>query len=145
MRSVEKLWFGAIRIIKIWVAVTKENGFGERRRTSFRNRFFQRLFSYVFTDCGQTCGQKYSKVFCVLLYNRKSTRLLFAIHKNKIKIPQKTVHFLRNFWSEWHDLNVRPLPPQGSALPTAPHPDKLTLSREQYWRQEYLKKHINIQ
>ena len=27
------------------------------------------------------------------------------------------------FWSEWQDLNLRPLPPQGSALPTAPHPD----------------------
>ena len=27
-------------------------------------------------------------------------------------------------WSEWRDLNPRPLPPQGSALPTAPHPDK---------------------
>ena len=26
-------------------------------------------------------------------------------------------------WSEWRDLNPRPLPPQGSALPTAPHPD----------------------
>ena len=26
-------------------------------------------------------------------------------------------------WSEWQDLNLRPLPPQGSALPTAPHPD----------------------
>ena len=26
-------------------------------------------------------------------------------------------------FSEWLDLNQRPLPPQGSALPTAPHPD----------------------
>ena len=23
----------------------------------------------------------------------------------------------------WQDLNLQPLPPQGSALPTAPHPD----------------------
>ena len=66
----------------------------------FPKPFFIAIFSHVVTGCGQTCGQKYSKVFCVLLYNRKSTRLLFAIHKNKIKIPQKTVHFLRNFWSE---------------------------------------------
>ena len=28
------------------------------------------------------------------------------------------------FWSEWRDLNSRPLDPQSSALPTAPHPDK---------------------
>ena len=27
-------------------------------------------------------------------------------------------------WSEWQDLNLRPLPPQGSALPAAPHPDR---------------------
>ena len=27
------------------------------------------------------------------------------------------------FWSEWRDLNPRPLPPQGSTLPAAPHPD----------------------
>ena len=26
-------------------------------------------------------------------------------------------------WSEWRDLNSRPLDPQSSALPTAPHPD----------------------
>ena len=26
-------------------------------------------------------------------------------------------------WSEWRDLNPRPLPPQGSALPPEPHPD----------------------
>ena len=28
-------------------------------------------------------------------------------------------------WSEWRDLNPRPLPPQGSALPPEPHPDSL--------------------
>ena len=27
------------------------------------------------------------------------------------------------FWSEWRDLNSRPLDPQSSALPTAPHPE----------------------
>ena len=26
-------------------------------------------------------------------------------------------------WSEWRDLNPRPLAPQTSALPAAPHPD----------------------
>ena len=29
------------------------------------------------------------------------------------------------YWSEWRDLNSRPLDPQSSALPTAPHPDML--------------------
>ena len=33
-------------------------------------------------------------------------------------------------WSEWRDLNSRPLDPQSSALPTALHPDKLN-SRSQ--------------
>ena len=30
-------------------------------------------------------------------------------------------------WSEWRDLNPRPLPPQGSALPSALHPDSLDI------------------
>ena len=30
-------------------------------------------------------------------------------------------------WSEWRDLNSRPLDPQSSALPTAPHPDTSSL------------------
>ena len=30
-------------------------------------------------------------------------------------------------WSEWRDLNSRPLDPQSSALPTALHPDGLLL------------------
>ena len=62
----------------------------------------------------------------------------------KRSLSQKSTLTRAFSWSEWLDLNQRPLPPQGSALPTAPHPDKLTLSREQYWRQEHLKKHINI-
>ena len=35
------------------------------------------------------------------------------------------------FWSEWRDLNSRPLDPQSSALPTAPHPD-IRLSGERF-------------
>ena len=34
----------------------------------------------------------------------------------------KNRHF---YWSEWRDLNSRPLDPQSSALPTALHPDIL--------------------
>ena len=30
-------------------------------------------------------------------------------------------------WSEWRDLNSRPLDPQSSALPAAPHPDSVLL------------------
>lgn len=30
-------------------------------------------------------------------------------------------------WSEWRDLNSRPLDPQSSALPAAPHPDNQRL------------------
>ena len=34
-------------------------------------------------------------------------------------------------WSEWRDLNSRPLDPQSSALPTALHPDMRLTSRSQ--------------
>ena len=46
--------------------------------------------------------------------------------KNKEKTRQNLL-ILTDFWSEWQDLNLRPLPPQGSALPTAPHPDTIFL------------------
>ena len=46
--------------------------------------------------------------------------------KNKRKTRQNLL-ILTDFWSEWQDLNLRPLPPQGSALPTAPHPDTILL------------------
>ena len=40
------------------------------------------------------------------------------------RITLKKEHRKSNalFWSEWRDLNSRPLDPQSSALPTAPHP-----------------------
>ena len=31
-------------------------------------------------------------------------------------------------WSEWRDLNSRPLDPQSSALPAAPHPDSVVVA-----------------
>ena len=36
---------------------------------------------------------------------------------------EKTTLAASFLWSEWRDLNPRPLPPQGSALPPEPHPD----------------------
>ena len=33
------------------------------------------------------------------------------------------IFFINTFWSEWRDLNPRPLGPEPSALPTALHPD----------------------
>ncbi len=33
-------------------------------------------------------------------------------------------------WSEWRDLNSRPLDPQSSALPAAPHPDIDAVSKQ---------------
>ena len=39
-----------------------------------------------------------------------------------IQTATRTIYMLR-FWSERPDLNGRPLPPQGSTLPTAPRPD----------------------
>ena len=35
-------------------------------------------------------------------------------------------------WSEWRDLNSRPLDPQSSALPTAPHPESAARSQLNY-------------
>ncbi len=44
--------------------------------------------------------------------------------KNRgIKPNGLILRFLR--WSEWRDLNSRPLDPQSSALPAAPHPDNV--------------------
>ena len=40
--------------------------------------------------------------------------------KQKVLKPFRFQDF---FWSEWRDLNSRPLDPQSSALPTALHPD----------------------
>ena len=42
--------------------------------------------------------------------------------KQKVLKPFRFQDF---FWSEWRDLNSRPLDPQSSALPTALHPDIL--------------------
>ena len=44
----------------------------------------------------------------------------------KYRVSITEICYEHSIWSEWHDLNVRPLPPQGSALPTAPHPDLLS-------------------
>ena len=56
----------------------------------------------------------------------------FWFRKLKMKNKKSWNHFgFRTFnWSEWRDLNSRPLDPQSSALPTALHPDIfLMLSR----------------
>ena len=50
----------------------------------------------------------------------------FLTRIKKHAIVKLSVQQLR-VWSEWQDLNLRPLPPQGSALPAAPHPDALFL------------------
>ena len=40
----------------------------------------------------------------------------------KMKKAPKPYGFSAFCWSEWRDLNSRPLDPQSSALPAAPHP-----------------------
>ena len=50
----------------------------------------------------------------------ENARFREDLRENKRK---SEVRLNLRFWSEWQDLNLRPLPPQGSALPTAPHPD----------------------
>ncbi len=47
-----------------------------------------------------------------------------ALFKSRLQTAKRTEQKLCPFcWSEWRDLNSRPLDPQSSALPTAPHPD----------------------
>ena len=43
--------------------------------------------------------------------------------RKKYRILTKMVKNRYFSWSEWRDLNSRPLDPQSSALPTALHPD----------------------
>ena len=67
------------------------------------------------------------------LYVKHTTRIVDGSKKQNACLTQKmNVEMWKTkrrllrisfFWSEWQDLNLRPLPPQGSALPTAPHPD----------------------
>ena len=47
-----------------------------------------------------------------------------GMHPKKYKKIPETLRFQGFCWSEWRDLNSRPLDPQSSALPTAPHPDE---------------------
>ena len=56
--------------------------------------------------------------------------MLYTVQKHQ-KL-RKYVYIARNRllqrfqkWSEWRDLNPRPLPPQGSALPPEPHPEQM--------------------
>ena len=43
----------------------------------------------------------------------------------KMRNKKSVSPFRTHRWSEWRDLNSRPLDPQSSALPTALHPDIL--------------------
>ena len=45
--------------------------------------------------------------------------------KEKPQYQAKGLHTAVFRWSEWRDLNSRPLDPQSSALPAAPHPDNV--------------------
>ncbi len=48
--------------------------------------------------------------------------------KKNPRILEECEDFL---WSEWRDLNPRPLGPEPSALPAALHPDKFVAMPEQ--------------
>ena len=49
-------------------------------------------------------------------------------YRKKYRFLTKMVKHRYFPWSEWRDLNSRPLDPQSSALPTAPHPDDVYCS-----------------
>ena len=58
-------------------------------------------------------------------FEKTSKKLSFSTLVSSLGKRKESGRELRSdsFWSEWRDLNSRPLDPQSSALPTAPHPD----------------------
>ena len=73
---------------------------------------------------------------CPPQHNKKRAENLLQTIKYRQKIS--SVHHFRyehSIWVDWQDLNLRSLSPQGSALPTAPHPDAffLALSHNFIW------------
>ena len=60
------------------------------------------------------------------LFSKVLVKRLFSAVLSKIKDGYSDTHCIRITvlsWSEWRDLNPRPLGPEPSALPTALHPD----------------------
>ena len=65
------------------------------------------------------CRKKHKKarnLCCQAAFGKKKKNRNLDTHRIKITVL---------IWSEWRDLNSRPLDPQSSALPTAPHPDAI--------------------
>ena len=60
-------------------------------------------------------------------FEKTSKKLSFSTLVSSLGKRKESERELRSdsFWSEWRDLNSRPLDPQSSALPTAPHPDNV--------------------
>ena len=60
--------------------------------------------------------------------NQYSTYVIIEdLQRKNAILTQNCINIALVLWSEWRDLNSRPLDPQSSALPTAPHPDILFL------------------
>ena len=92
----------------------------------FRNRRNQTIRAC--SDCGQPCGQNVFRI----------SRGAEVVEKYPI-CPENTKNKAENdsfsalfFWSEWRDLNPRPLPPQGSALPNCATPRLLFCNMRDY-------------
>ena len=72
-----------------------------------------------------------AKIFATKCRKKTSFCVFFSLEKSSQKYEKTAVlsHFRSTprsvKWSEWRDLNSRPLDPQSSALPTAPHPDNV--------------------
>ena len=60
-------------------------------------------------------------------FEKASKKLSFSTLVSSLGKRKESGRELRSdsFWSEWRDLNSRPLDPQSSALPAAPHPDNV--------------------
>ena len=75
----------------------------------------------------------------VALY-RSSFKSLKTLKSKSSSIHKKKV-WIFIFWSEWRDLNPRPLGPEPSALPTALHPEILNFKAYIYHKARFGQKH----
>lgn len=73
----------------------------------------------------QKTANKKAQCFRSGLFEQAAIKICFVM-RTSVGIEKASTRELRVEafnWSEWRDLNSRPLDPQSSALPAAPHPD----------------------
>ena len=100
---------------------------GGNRENDYRLVGWYREKYRLWSPIGQTCGQLENLGIYVVRFEREFG-LIFAIKCEKMgdfgrKTKKKGDSCESPFWSEWQDLNLRPLPPQNEGV----------LNRGYYW------------